>query len=323
MAPVSDVRQARGTAFALRDPLQWSDFVGTVQIGERAGYGALFLPEIAGRDALVTLGMLAGETSELLLGTGIVPMTSRRTLLAAMGAATVHERSGGRLILGLGTGGARPGALDRLRAEVLALRAVLAGESVEHDGESLHLTLDPGSPVPVWIAALGPRAMRLAGELADGVILNWCPPERVAFARERIREGATAAGRDPARVTVAVYVRACVGQEDEHALPALKAAAGQYASYAAYRRQFEQVGLGDEAAAAAAATSAGRPEEVPESLVRAVCLTGEAGSAAEGLGAFREAGADLPVVYPVPVLEPISSILGTLFALAPNPAIEP
>jgi alkanesulfonate monooxygenase SsuD/methylene tetrahydromethanopterin reductase-like flavin-dependent oxidoreductase (luciferase family) len=254
----------------------------------------------------------------MLLGTGIVPMTSRETLLTAMGAATVHERSGGRLVLGLGTGPVVPGALDRLRGEVRALRALFAGEPVEREGERIHLSLDPGSRVPIWISALGPRAMRLAGEVADGVILNWCPPERVAFARERIREGAEAAGREPSEVTVAVYVRGCVEQDEAAALAALRVAAGQYASFPAYARQFGAVGLAEEAALALDAHRAGAPSSVPERLVREICLLGGRADALSRLDAYREAGADLSVVYPVSAGEPAPSILGTLLALAPE-----
>jgi alkanesulfonate monooxygenase SsuD/methylene tetrahydromethanopterin reductase-like flavin-dependent oxidoreductase (luciferase family) len=123
-------------------------------------------------------------------------------------------------------------------------------------------------------------------------------------------------------VTVAVYVRAVVGQDDGVAMPALQAAAAQYASYGAYRRQFELTGLGAAAAAAAAAMREGRPEAVPEELIRAVCVMGEAAAAGARLRRYREAGADLPVVYPVPVLDPVSSVLGTLFGLAPTPAVE-
>ncbi len=318
MPGVSRARQPRGTGFALRDPLPWDAFAGIARSGELLGYAGVFLPEITGRDALAALTGLAGETSELLLGTGVVPMHARERLLTAMGAATVHERSGGRSILGLGTGPPVPGAIHRLREEVRALRALFAGETVVLEGQRERLTLDPGSRVPVRIAALGPRAMRLAGEVADGVLLNWCPPERVSFARERIREGAEAGSRDPSEVVVAVYVRACVEQDRASALDALRAAAGQYAAYPAYARQFASVGLGAEAERAAAAHRAGSATDVPERLVREVCLIGDRADALGGLRAYREAGADLPIVYPVPIGEPAPSILGTLLALSPR-----
>jgi len=319
---VSRARQPRGTGFALRDPLPWDAFAGIARSGELLGYTGVFLPEIAGRDALAALAGLAGETRELLLCTGVVPMDARQTMVTAMGAATVHERSGGRLILGLGTGPSGPGALDRLRERVHALRSVFAGETVEVDGERERLTLDPGSRVPVWIAALGPRAMRLAGEIADGVLLNWCPPERVAFARARISEGAAASGRDPAEVTVAVYVRACVAQDENAALAALRAAAAQYAAYPAYARQLESVGLGAEAERATSAHRTGSTGEVPERLVRELCLLGGRRETRRRLEAYREAGAHLPIVYPVPVGEPAPSILGTLLALAPSDRVR-
>ena len=281
---------------------------------EPAGYTAVFLPEITGRDPLVTLGMLAGETRRLLLGTGVLPMRSRTSLLTAMGAATVHERSGGRLILGLGTGEVGRGALDELRETVRRVRALLRGETLE-EGDSVTLSLRPGREVPIWISALGPKAMRLGGEIADGVILNWCPPERVSFARARIAEGAEAAERDPVSVTVAVYVRAWVGRDEAEAISALRSMAGRYASYRAYRRQFEQVGLGPQAAVAGQAHRAGRSEDVPEVLVRSVCAVGD--GARDRLDAFREAGADLPIVYPVATADAAASIESTLRALAP------
>ena len=84
-----------GTAFALRDPWPWPAFAGLARLGDELGYRAVLLPEIAGRDSFVALAGLAGETSQLLLGTGIVPMTSRLPALTAMAVATVHERSGG------------------------------------------------------------------------------------------------------------------------------------------------------------------------------------------------------------------------------------
>jgi len=307
------MRQPPGTGFAIRDALPWKDLSTVVSSAEQEGYGALFLPEIVGRDALVTLGALAGETRGLRLGTGVIPMRSRTPRLTAMAAATVHERSGGRLVLGIGTGGSGRGTLEALRATVTEIRTLLAGDPDE-DGDQL--SLDPGSPVPVWVSALGPRAMRLAGEIADGVILNWCTPDRIAFARARIAEGAEAARRDPAEVAISVYVRSWVGGDETEAISALKEMAGQYASYPSYRRQFDEMGLGPQASVAGQAHRAGRPEDVPEVLVRTVCAVGdEAGGRVE---AFRDAGADLPIVYPVATADAAASIRGTLLALAPS-----
>jgi alkanesulfonate monooxygenase SsuD/methylene tetrahydromethanopterin reductase-like flavin-dependent oxidoreductase (luciferase family) len=317
---VTEPRQPRlrGSAFALRDPFPWQPFARLVRQGEALGYDAVFLPEIGGRDALVALAALAGETEVLRLGTGIVPMSSRTSLLTAMAAATVHERSLGRLVLGLGTGPAVPGALDRLRELVGTLRRLLAGDRVEVDGRALRLSLVPRDRVPIWLSALGPRAMRLAGEVADGVLLNWCTPERVRTAKAELREGAEAAGRDPSDVTVAVYVRASLGASDEASMRALQAAAGEYASYPAYARQFALMGLEEASRAAAAAHASGRPEEVPEDLVRALALAGDPLAARERVDEYREAGADLPVVYPVATSgDPIGSVALTLIAAVP------
>ncbi|HEX5938485.1 MAG TPA: LLM class flavin-dependent oxidoreductase [Actinomycetota bacterium] len=283
-------RQPKGTAFTIRD-LPWTEVVAIAREGEALGYDAAFLPEIDSRDTLATLVGIAGETTSLLLGTGVIPMRSRTSKLAAMAAATVQERSGGRLVLGVGTGGSAPGALDRLRTYVAELRELL-------DSSPLPLA----APPPIWIAALGPRAVELAGEIADGVILNWCTPDRVAEARDAIRASAEAAGRDPDAVTISVYVRAAFqARADE----ALLAAAAEYASYPAYARQFEKMGV----------------DPTAERVVEAVCLRGDPEQAAVRLDAYRAAGADLPVVYPVLAPgETAAASIATLTPLAPEVA---
>ena len=302
-------RHARGRiGVALREPIPWHDLVQIVRTAEDTGYHALFVPEGVAREAFSTLAGLAGETSRIRVGTGVLPMTSRTSTLTAMGAATLHGLSGGRFILGIGAGLAR--RLDSVREYVREVRA------------SLPQLPEAATPPPVWLAALGDGMIRLAGEIADGVLLNWCTPERAAQARQMIEEEATRAGRDPDDVEIGVYVRACIGPPEEEAMAALKGAAGQYASLAHYRRQLEILGLGKEGLRAAEAVAAGRPQDVPEALVRALCLLGDPGEAVSRLEEFREAGADLPVVYPVPSLEPVSSIMGTVLALAPSPAVE-
>jgi alkanesulfonate monooxygenase SsuD/methylene tetrahydromethanopterin reductase-like flavin-dependent oxidoreductase (luciferase family) len=275
MPAVGELRQLVGTAFTIRDPLPWPDVAAIAREGEGLGYAAVFLPETGARDTLAALMGIAGETDELLLGTGVIPMPARTTRLAAMAAATVQERSGGRLVLGVGTGPSAPGALERLRTYAGEIRELVGGSA---PGPALRLSLP--APVPIWIAALGPKAVRLAGEIADGVILNWCTPERVAEARDAIRAAAGDAGRDPDSVTIAVYVRASFSERADEAL--LKAAS-EYGSYPAYARQFQAMGV----------------EPSPEAIVEAVCLRGDTDRARDRLETYRTAGADLQVVYPV------------------------
>jgi 5,10-methylenetetrahydromethanopterin reductase len=288
------------TGVAIREPLPWHDLVQLAQTAEQTGCEALFVPEGLGREAFATLAGLAPATERILLGPGVAAITARPARTAAMAAGTVQELSGGRFILGLGAGFER--RIDSVRAYVNEVRQT-------------ELAFDAGYPPPIWLAALGDRMIQLAGEVADGVLLNWCTPERIGRARATLTEAARRAGRDPVSVTLATYIRACVEPDDAVAVQAIAPQAQQYASIPHYRAHFEQMGLAEEAAAAASG-------EDPGPLIRAVTLVGDAKTASARLQAYRDAGADLPVVYPVPALEPLSSMLGTVLALAPEPALE-
>ncbi len=315
----------------LRDPIPWPEAVQIVQAAEEMDYRALFVPEITGREAFATLTGFAGATSTLALGTGVVTMWARSPVTTAMAAATVQDVSGGRFVLGLGSGtsrdaaGGAAGTLDRLRAYVRVVREALSGQPVgpDHvfDASGFVLELDV-EPPPIWLGALGDRMVSLAGEVADGVVLNWCTPERVAAARAILDQTASEAGREPAEITVAVYVRACLGVEEGVAAEGLRAVTGMYAALPPYLRQMRAMGLGPEAEIAAKAAAAGRPEEVPDSLVRALTVSGGRQDAMARFRSYADAGADLVLWYPVPVLDSVSSILGTIMAAAPSPAVE-
>ncbi|HEY3209683.1 MAG TPA: LLM class flavin-dependent oxidoreductase [Actinomycetota bacterium] len=322
------------TGIVLRDPLPWHDLVEVVEAAEDTGYEAVFVPEIAGREAFSTLTGFAMTTSRLALGTGVVTIPSRSPATTAMAAATIQDLSGGRMILGVGTGDTKAmarmpagGVLELTRRYVGLIKQALSGDAVRPEelfgvgGFRLGLS-SPADPPPVWLGALGDRMIRLAGEVADGVLLNWCTPERVARARHLMGEGARRAGRDPAALTVAVYVRACLGLEEPVALEALREMTGLYASFPHYRRQFELMGLGEGASMAAKAFAGGRPREIPESFVRTLTVVGGRAEALARFTAFRKAGADVVLCYPVAALEPLSSVLGTVLAAAPSPALE-
>jgi alkanesulfonate monooxygenase SsuD/methylene tetrahydromethanopterin reductase-like flavin-dependent oxidoreductase (luciferase family) len=329
---------ASGTGIVLRDALRWDEERQIVETAEETGYRAVFVPEIDGREAFATLTGFAGATSRILLGTGVVTVWTRNPTTAAMAAATVQDLSGGRAILGIGAGSPTgPGAGTVGRSTPVALveefvrvaREAFSGDPVATGdagdpfrAAGFRASLAIPAPPPVWLAALGDRMLSLAGRVADGVLLNWCPPERVVSAQAVLREAAEAAGRDPAAITLAVYVRACLGVEDEIALPPLRAMTGLYASIPHYRRQLVALGFGAVAAAAANAAAAGRTLDVPDELVRALTVIGGRQEALDRFDAYAQAGADLVLCYPVAARDPFSSVLGTVLAAAPSPSVE-
>jgi 5,10-methylenetetrahydromethanopterin reductase len=293
-----------------REVLPLEDVVHAAHAAERGGYEAVFVPEIAAREAFSTLVALARTTERIRLATGVVRADRRDLRTTALAAATADEVSAGRLILGVGS----RWPIEETRSFLVDLRRLLAGQEVDGPDGPERLDRPPDGEVPISLAALGPRMCELAGEIADGVVLNWCTPERVARAREEIAAGTRRAGRDPAEVRIAVYVR-CSVEPEEHAVAALREAAAQYAAMPTYRRQFETMGLGAEADAAARG-----PGEVPDRLLREVCAWGGRDEVIGRLDEYRAAGAALVVVYPVPVLEAASSILATVLGVAPRPA---
>ena len=328
------------TGMVLRDPLPWAQLLQVVRTAEETGYEAVFVPEITGREAFSTLAGFAGATETIRLGTGVVTLWSRAPITTAMAAATVHELSGGRFVLGIGAGTpqgsvatnplAPPSTLELVRRYVDVVRQALEGRAVRPKDEDifgaagfqLGVGLEGVDPPPIWLAAIGDRMIGLAAEIADGVLLNWCTPERVSQACDIVKLSAARAGRDPASLTIAVYVRACLGVEERASMAPLKAMAGQYAAIPHYRRQMEAMGLGSDAAVAAKAFSEGRPGDVPDGLVRALAVTGGRREALSRFQAYRAAGADLVLCYPVVAQEPFSSLLGTVLAAAPTPAVE-
>src|SRR5262245_429415 len=126
------------TGLVLRDPFPWPQFREIVETAEDTGYESLFVPEISGREAFATLAAAAAITSRIRLGTGVITMWSRRPSVAAMGAATLQEVSGGRAILGIGAGTppagtATTGAHDRLASYLGVVRQAWSGSPVEDD----------------------------------------------------------------------------------------------------------------------------------------------------------------------------------------------
>jgi len=202
-----------------------------VEATEAAGVGELWLWEDCFLEGGLTAATAALAWSERLqVGIGLLPVALRNPALAAMEIATVARLFPGRFVPGLGHGilewmgqvgvrAASPMAL--LREHTAAVRDLLHGRRVDVDGRYVHLdgvALDwpPSPPPPLLVGARGPRTLRLAGELADGVILDSvATPDELRAARAEVDAGRAAAGRsDPFRVVV--YVEPPAGlSEDE------------------------------------------------------------------------------------------------------------
>jgi alkanesulfonate monooxygenase SsuD/methylene tetrahydromethanopterin reductase-like flavin-dependent oxidoreductase (luciferase family) len=189
---------------------------------EQAGFGAFWKGEANNTDPLVLLCGLAARTTKLKLGTGIYHIYGRSPVTLGVQAATLQDMSGGRLLLGIGVanktiagwhGGVFDRPLRRIREYAEIVRCTAAGERVEYQGgmystgSRFQLSWKPEHPsFPIYFAGLGPKMTRLAGEIADGVIINMAPPSKIREIAARVHEGATAAGRDPAKAEIIAKV---------------------------------------------------------------------------------------------------------------------
>lgn len=176
--------------------------LATAQLADELGYEAFALPEGWGLDATLLLTEAASRTRRIKLVSGILSVWGRTPATLAMTAATLHRLSGGRFVLGLGPS-TRPlvegfhdvpfaHPADRLREVTTKVRALLAGERALLDAtpgsRPLRLGQPPAPELPIWLAAMGDRTVRVAAELADG----WFP---VLIARDQAAERALALGK--------------------------------------------------------------------------------------------------------------------------------
>jgi probable F420-dependent oxidoreductase len=285
---------------------------------ESAGFTDAWSAEVGGTDGLIPLGAVATQTRSMRLGTAIIPVFTRPPALVAMSAATLQNLSGGRFVLGLGTsssiiveawmGAAYDKPLIRLREYVRVVRDLLAGEKVTYEGETVSLNgfrlqTDPTRPVPIYLAALGRRACRLAGEVADGVVFFLKTPGGVAQAMEWVTEGARHAGRDVDDLDRVMRIPVALG-EDEGAFRALaQRLITGYAIVDVYNRSLADQGFAAEVQAIASAfwsgDRVGAAKRVTEEMIEGLMIAGEPESARDSLDRFREAGITTPVIQTI------------------------
>ena len=158
--------------------------------------------------------------------------------------------------------------------------------------------------MPIYIAALGPQMCQFAGEIADGVLMNWATAAYVQKAIANVRLGAERAGRKPQDVEIACYIRAAVGPDEEAIKQALARETVRYISLDFYRHMFEQSGFAEETEAVMKALPQGveaAAERIPDRMLASVAIFGSPESCRQRLEAYRALGVSHPVVAPVAV----------------------
>ena len=317
------------------------------------GYTSIWTPEGLGLDAFQTCfqrwnATLSVVEGGLTTGISVSPVNLRTPVSLAMSAGTLSSMSAGKFILGIGAGGIykaserrrfglpNVSSLDVMRDYLIAVKGLLRDGKVTHTGpfinlKGIRLGFDPPD-TPVLLGALGPRMLRLAGTLADGVALNWCTPSQIRWSRERIAEGAEAVGRDVSQLTVVEYIRVCVDKDIATAKRAFAKATLGYAlgpshlpdkaQKAGYRAHFERMGFAEPLADLDRMQNKGAsPDELaeatPDEMLQQVGYYGPAAGAAN---AFRRLSKelDIAVVRVVAARPGIESTLSVMKACRPG-----
>lgn len=198
---------------------------------EALGFDGLWIADSQSvfRDAFALLGVAAVKTSRVLLSTGVTNPVTRHPAVLAGAFATLAELARGRVVLTFGRGesavrtlGLRPATTARMEEAVHVLRALLAGETTTWEGHEIKMAWQ-GPPVPVYVAASGPRTLRLAGRVADGVLFQvGADPRLVQWAIDQVEAGAREAGRALADVTLCARVGCSIGDDREQAREEMK-----------------------------------------------------------------------------------------------------
>lgn len=212
--------------------------LATAHAVEELGFAGVWIADSHSvmRDAYALLNVLAVQTRSIKLAAGVTPTGTRHPAVLANSWATLDELSGGRAILGVGTGdsavinlGLRPEKLAAFEEKVKVIRALMRGEQVVYEGTKLEM---PWSrcQVPIIMACSGPKSLQLGGRIADGVLFQvGADPAFVRYALENIRKGAESSGRGLQDLTLYMRLATAVNDDREKARSEVRG----YASVAA------------------------------------------------------------------------------------------
>lgn len=287
--------------------------VATAQLAEEVGYSSFWTAETTGPEAFSVLTAAGAVAPSLDLGTGVLALQLRTPMVVAMAGATLQALHPERDIL-LGVGISSPVVANRwhgqpysdkplaqVREYVTLLRACLSGEKVDFDGDhyqvkGFRLGVKLGERRPkIVVGALNPKMLAMAGELADGVLLNYLPASHVPWSVEQVRKGGDA--------DIYAYVHAGICEREE-GIELARRDLFSYAVVDSYARSFERAGYEAEVAAIRDAHAAGDREgalaAVSDRMVDDIDVMGDADTVHATMRAYADAGVDVPVLMPLP-----------------------
>ena len=300
---------------SLKQTVEW------VQFAENLGVDMAFAAEAWWSDAVTPLAYLADKTHRIKLATGIMQTTARTPAMTAMSALTLHDLSGGRFVLGLGASGpqvveglhstrySKP--LSRLRETVEICRMIFAGEKVQYEGDIFQMPLpeSEGKPIkidhepveiPIYLATLGPNALRYTGAAANGWLGTSFSPNHPGAHFDHLIEGAESAQRRINDLDLCVSVRVELGDDIDAMIarrkPAVAFNMGGMGSAKTnfYNDAFKRAGYADDALAIQQLWLDGKREEaaqrVPTDMVTQFQALGDRAMISERLGKYRDAG---------------------------------
>lgn len=301
-----------------------ADDVVLVREAERLGFAVVWAAEAYGSDAVSVLGYLAGQTTRIDLGSAVLQIPARTPTMSAMTAATLDLLSAGRFRLGLGVSGPQVSEgwhgvrfgkpLLRTREYVDVVRLALSRRRVDYHGsvyelplpdgpgKALHLMLRPvREHIPVYLAAIGPKNVQLAGEIADGWQPVFFAPEHAAEQLELLRSGRAKAGKDLSDFDVSPTVPISVGEDPVACADPVRPYAALYVGGMGSREQnfynalAVRMGYADAAATVQDLYLARRYDDaaaaIPYEFVDGTSLLGPVERLADRMQAFAAAGA--------------------------------
>jgi 5,10-methylenetetrahydromethanopterin reductase len=292
------------------------------QLAEAAGFDSLWVTErYFHEETFSLLGFLAAATQRITLGVGVVNPYTRHPALLAMASATLDRLSGGRFRLGLGRsdqsviqdrmGISYGRSRERLEETVTLLRTLLSGgRATSQVGpyrlQNVGLALTPGqAQLPIYLAAIGPKALRLAGTLADGVLLNaYVPTEYVRYAVTEVHQAAQMAGRDPRTIAIACMLVVRLLDDPQRLWTGLKQRLGRLLAEPYVGEILLEKGGFDPGVLPMLRSAVEQRKEpeaislVSDDMVEAFYLVGTAAHCRERIAAYRQAGVEQALLLP-------------------------